>query len=208
MSSNGWSYLTRLQAFTWDWLMAIPEEYNIIRKARFSWPNIIYFLSRSVFYDKVPFSCSPSVQTPIDSQLSVFVYWPWFTEVTVYLTYACDWSTDMAWQVAPIDDCNALKYVGGMFLEIGVAATSLLFFIRVRAVYNHSRTITALFGSLWLAVAGAHTLLLLEVTRGAYFGCLLYDDVRIRINWQITYHTRDAVLKAPRQTTLLRSRSS
>ena len=69
-----------------------------------------------------------------------------------------------------------------MFLEIGVAATSLLFFIRVRAVYNHSRTITALFGSLWLAVAGAHTLLLLEVTRGAYFGCLLYDDVRIRIN--------------------------
>jgi hypothetical protein len=69
--------LTRvhLQAFTWDWLMAIPEEYNIIRKAGFSWPNIIYFLSRSVFYDKVYFfSCSPSVSTPIDSELLVLVY--------------------------------------------------------------------------------------------------------------------------------------
>jgi hypothetical protein len=35
---------------------------------------------------------------------------------------------------------------------------------------------------LWLAVAGVHTLLLLGITRGAYFGCLLYNDVRMRIN--------------------------
>jgi hypothetical protein len=84
--------------------------------------------------------------------------------------------------VAPIDDCNALTYVEGAFLEIGIAATSLLFFIRVRAVYNHSRTITALFGLLWLMVTSLHILLLLGVKRGAYFSCLLYDDVGIRIN--------------------------
>ncbi|KIM88427.1 hypothetical protein PILCRDRAFT_814319 [Piloderma croceum F 1598] len=35
-----------LAAFTWDWLMAIPEEYLIIRKVGFSRPNIVYFLSR------------------------------------------------------------------------------------------------------------------------------------------------------------------
>ncbi|KIM88416.1 hypothetical protein PILCRDRAFT_814316 [Piloderma croceum F 1598] len=35
-----------LAAVTWDWLMAIPEEYLIIRKIGFSRPNIVYFLSR------------------------------------------------------------------------------------------------------------------------------------------------------------------
>jgi hypothetical protein len=45
------SHLVHLQAFTWDWLMAIPEEYKIVRQARFSQPNIVYFLSRSVVYN-------------------------------------------------------------------------------------------------------------------------------------------------------------
>ncbi|KIM77145.1 hypothetical protein PILCRDRAFT_825699 [Piloderma croceum F 1598] len=35
-----------LAAFTWDWLMTIPEEYEIIRKKGFSRPNIAYSLSR------------------------------------------------------------------------------------------------------------------------------------------------------------------
>jgi hypothetical protein len=75
MPANGGSHRAHLQAFTWDWLMAIPEEYNIVRKAGFSWPNIMYFLSRSVFYDKVRlFSRSLSVPTPIDSELLVLVY--------------------------------------------------------------------------------------------------------------------------------------
>jgi hypothetical protein len=39
--------------------MAIPEEYKIIRKVGFSRANIVYFLSRRVFYDKIhSFSCS------------------------------------------------------------------------------------------------------------------------------------------------------
>ncbi|KIM88286.1 hypothetical protein PILCRDRAFT_771075 [Piloderma croceum F 1598] len=114
-------------AFTWDWLMAIPEEYNIICKAGFSWPNIMYFLSRFGTFG----SC-----------LLAMIY-----------------------RIAPVDDCNALKYVEGMFLEIGVAATSLLFFIRVRAVYNHSRIITASFGLLWLVVVSLHILILLGVKR-------------------------------------------
>ena len=37
-----------LQAYAWDWLMSIPEEYAAVRKVGFKAPNIAYFLSRSV----------------------------------------------------------------------------------------------------------------------------------------------------------------
>jgi len=53
--------------------MAIPEEYEIIRKVGFSRPTIVYFLSRWVFYDKIYFfNCS----MPLDSELSVIVSQP------------------------------------------------------------------------------------------------------------------------------------
>ena len=70
--------------------------------------------------------------------------------------------------VAPIGNCKALKYVEGAFLELGVPATSLLFLFRVKAVYNHSRIITAFFGLLCLAITGSNALILLGVTRGMY----------------------------------------
>ncbi|KIM88413.1 hypothetical protein PILCRDRAFT_3403 [Piloderma croceum F 1598] len=109
-----------LSALTWDWLMAIPEEYKIIRKVGFSKPNITYLLSRNV----------------------------WFLSIN-----------------HDLQNCMALKYVEGVFLEIGVPATSLLFLFRVRAVYNNSRIITAFFGLLWMAISGLSVLILLGVTR-------------------------------------------
>jgi len=51
-----------------------------------------------------------------------------------------------------------------MFFEIAVPATSLLFFFRVKAVYNHSRIITAFFGFIWLAIAGVSILIMLGIT--------------------------------------------
>ena len=39
-----------LQAYTWDWLMSMPEEYKIIRKIGFKLPNIAYFVSRLVVW--------------------------------------------------------------------------------------------------------------------------------------------------------------
>jgi hypothetical protein len=89
-----------------------------------------------------------------------------------------------------------------MILEIGVAATSLLFFMRVRAVYDHSRIITAFFGLLWLVVVSLHILILLGVKRGTYFCGLPYNDVGMGMNRQIVYHTRDAVSKALHRNTL------
>jgi hypothetical protein len=68
--------------------------------------------------------------------------------------------------VVSMDDCKALKYFKGSSLEIGVSATSLLFFFRVRAVYNNSRIITAFFGLLWLAITGLNTFILLGISPG------------------------------------------
>jgi len=39
-------YVAIMAAYTWDWLMAMPEEYAIVRKAGITAPNIAYFLSR------------------------------------------------------------------------------------------------------------------------------------------------------------------
>ncbi|KIM88429.1 hypothetical protein PILCRDRAFT_256490 [Piloderma croceum F 1598] len=60
---------------------------------------------------------------------------------------------------------GAFKYVEGIFSEIATLANSLLFFFRVKATYNHSRIITALFGILWLAFAGPSILIMLGITR-------------------------------------------
>jgi hypothetical protein len=68
--------------------------------------------------------------------------------------------------VGSIDNCAALKYIEGIFFELSVPATSLLFFFRVKAVYNNSKIITLFFGILWLAIAGLSILIMLGITGG------------------------------------------
>jgi hypothetical protein len=65
-----------------------------------------------------------------------------------------------------MDNCEMLKYVQGGFAEIGVPATSLLFFFRLKAVYMHSRIIITIFGIFWLAIAGLSILLMLSIVIG------------------------------------------
>jgi len=36
------------QAYVWDWMMVMPDEYRILRRSRFSVPTVAYILSRSV----------------------------------------------------------------------------------------------------------------------------------------------------------------
>jgi hypothetical protein len=104
--------------------------------------------------------------------------------------------------VALIDNCGALKYVEGIFFEIAVPATSLLFFFRVKAVYNNSRIVTAFFGVLWVAIAGLSILIMLGITGSEYLGCPLHDDVEATIIRQIASHTRGGVPKALHTHTL------
>ncbi|KIM88395.1 hypothetical protein PILCRDRAFT_3392 [Piloderma croceum F 1598] len=39
-------HVATLMAYTWDWLMSMPEEYAIARDVGITAPNIAYFLSR------------------------------------------------------------------------------------------------------------------------------------------------------------------
>ncbi|KIM88317.1 hypothetical protein PILCRDRAFT_814216 [Piloderma croceum F 1598] len=119
-------YVATLAAYSWDWLMSIPEEYRAVRQVGFSPPNIAYFVSRFG---------------------------------TLGSCVACT-----IFKVGSIDNCAALKYVEGIFFEISVPATSLLFFFRVKAVYNNSKIITLFFGILWLAIAGLSILIMLGIT--------------------------------------------
>ena len=70
--------------------------------------------------------------------------------------------------VAPIGNCNALKYVEGVFAEIAIPSTSLLFLFRVKAIYNHSRIVKAFFDFLWLAIACLSILIMIGRTTGMY----------------------------------------
>lgn len=54
--------------------------------------------------------------------------------------------------VGSVGDCQALQVALGVCFAIAVPATSLLFFFRVRAVFNDNKMIVGLFAFLWLSV--------------------------------------------------------
>jgi len=58
---------------------------------------------------------------------------------------------------SPLRDCSGVHLAFNIFYSIGVSATALLFFFRVRAIYGGDRFITVAFGLLWLAVLGSST---------------------------------------------------
>ena len=66
--------------------------------------------------------------------------------------------------VTPTDNCEILKYIEGLFAEVAVPATSLLFFFRLKAVYRDSTIIITIFGIFWLAIAGLSILMMLSLT--------------------------------------------
>ncbi|KAJ7238960.1 hypothetical protein C8J57DRAFT_1727518 [Mycena rebaudengoi] len=52
----------------------------------------------------------------------------------------------------PLSACNTAFLAFNSFYPIAVSSAALLFFFRVRAIYNNSRVVTVIFGVLWLAV--------------------------------------------------------
>jgi len=118
-------YVATMAAYTWDWLMSMPEEYTVFRKVGFSPPNIAYFISRF---------------GTLGSCISTAIF-----------------------RIAPIGNCAVLQWVEGIFFEIGVPATSFLFFFRVMAIYNRSRIVTILFGFICLGIVGLSILIMLGI---------------------------------------------
>jgi len=86
--------------------------------------------------------------------------------VSIYHVFLSSLTDKYCVIVAPIDNCEMLKYVQGVFSEIGVPATSLLFFFRLKAIYMHSRIIITIFGIFWLAIAGLTILIMLSIVAG------------------------------------------
>ncbi|KAF7981507.1 hypothetical protein HWV62_33065 [Athelia sp. TMB] len=75
-----------------------------------------------------------------------------FTALLINAIYATTEPPDLL--VASIDDCQALVSVFGVCTVLAMMSTATLFFLRVRAVYLRSRTVTTVFGALWLVTLG------------------------------------------------------
>ncbi|KZP11060.1 hypothetical protein FIBSPDRAFT_757312 [Athelia psychrophila] len=58
------------------------------------------------------------------------------------------------YQVAPVSNCQIMLYFMGVFIALSSGTNNLLLFIRVRAVYGRSRSVTAFFGFWYLAALG------------------------------------------------------
>ncbi|KAJ6548660.1 hypothetical protein B0H19DRAFT_1161548 [Mycena capillaripes] len=78
------------------------------------------------------------------SRISCLIYVLGFTLFAIFLHPAY-----------PLSDCNAAMLAFNGFYPILSGSTSLLFFFRVRAIYNHQRLITWFFGLLLLCALGA-----------------------------------------------------
>ncbi|KAJ7188864.1 hypothetical protein C8R46DRAFT_31592 [Mycena filopes] len=77
--------------------------------------------------------------------------------------------TSFFFQVSPVKDCAALQLALGICLVLSQGATSLLFFLRVTAVWYPNKVVSAVFFVLWLGVIGAHITAPLGI-RGAHIG--------------------------------------
>ncbi|KAJ6590208.1 hypothetical protein B0H10DRAFT_2233759 [Mycena sp. CBHHK59/15] len=69
----------------------------------------------------------------------------------------------------PVRDCQAFHLAIALLFPLAIPLTSLLFFFRVRAVYCCARTVTIVFGLMWLAILGT-SLIVPIATRGVNIG--------------------------------------
>ncbi|EJC99632.1 uncharacterized protein FOMMEDRAFT_112698 [Fomitiporia mediterranea MF3/22] len=66
--------------------------------------------------------------------------------------------TSTVFQIGSVGDCQALQVALAVCFVLAVSSTSLLFFFRIRAIFNDEKLVVALFGFLWLCVfAGCMT---------------------------------------------------
>ncbi|TFK32510.1 hypothetical protein BDQ12DRAFT_671009 [Crucibulum laeve] len=70
---------------------------------------------------------------------------------------------------APIKHCATFRIVVNIFYLLSPCMSSFLFFLRVRAVYNGNKYISAIFFTLWLAMLG-YSLSLVTAIKGANIG--------------------------------------
>ncbi len=139
----------------WDALMSIPEDVRLFRKFRTTLSDVVYIFARYVSLC-VSTSCQPKCLSPSD-RLTILAF---LVSTLVYqgvsLSIFKVIPPLITRVVASVDNCQVLSRVIGWLTAAALPLNSLLFFFRVRAVFNQSRLIVTFFAFMWLAVvAGA-----------------------------------------------------
>lgn len=73
------------------------------------------------------------------------------------------------YQAAPTGNCAAFEHIGDAWYPMSLSFSALLFFFRLRAIYNRDRIVVACFFVLWLGLVGT-TILIPIVISGASIG--------------------------------------
>ncbi|TFK41527.1 hypothetical protein BDQ12DRAFT_764937 [Crucibulum laeve] len=92
--------------------------------------------------------------------------------ITYFLSRICTFGfalTASIFETGPIKHCATFRTVTNIFYLLSVPMTSFLFFLRVRAVYNRNKYVSAVFFTLWLAVLG-YSLSLVTAIKGTNIG--------------------------------------
>ncbi|CAA7262014.1 unnamed protein product [Cyclocybe aegerita] len=106
--------------FSWDILINMRNDWNLLRKHNIRLPTLVYFFSR----------------------IAAFAYI----------------ITGTVFTIGAVGDCQALQVAIGCCYAAAVPATSLLFFFRIKAIFNNNVYVVGLFGFLWIAtLAGSIT---------------------------------------------------
>ncbi|KAF9470122.1 hypothetical protein BDN70DRAFT_944548, partial [Pholiota conissans] len=58
------------------------------------------------------------------------------------------------YETKSISNCNTIEKIGVAFYPISLSLSALLFFIRLRAIYNRDRLVVAIFFFIWLGLLG------------------------------------------------------
>ncbi|KAF8903917.1 hypothetical protein CPB84DRAFT_1746024 [Gymnopilus junonius] len=113
-------YVATCGMFSWDILINMRNDWNMLRRHRIRFPIVDYFVSRIAAFSYI--------------------------------------ISSTAFQIGPVGNCQTLQVALGCCYAVAVPSTSLLFFFRIRAIFNNNRYIVALFAFLWLAtLAGSIT---------------------------------------------------
>ncbi|KAF9457507.1 hypothetical protein BDZ94DRAFT_1240744 [Collybia nuda] len=108
------------------------------------------------------------------------------TKFPTYIYLLSRWSTLLyaivtaVFITAPIENCAALARVKCAVYHVTISSTALLFFLRVRAIFNQNRQISIIFFILWLIVVGGSMTAVVSIS-GTHIGdtpYCVFSDVR------------------------------
>lgn len=124
----------------WDWLLALAEEYQIVKKYGWGIAVVAYFLAR--------------ITTGILCVLSLIFYLPGKLRICPR-NPICPHLSDISSIPTVHLSCATTLTVMGVMITIGSAVKAYLFLLRLRAIYGNSRIVKLFAVVGWLAVVGA-----------------------------------------------------